>query len=156
MNNSESRVIGLTECEDNKKDRHLFFVRQDKALCEYKIGFEDIDIFPDYVDVRDYSDNICPDCLDEYKEWVSKGGTRSPTVKCKCDVMTNEGPETCNTIVSAYKARELSHPTSDINMPVCPNCYKWIRSLSSSGVETEYSKAQPWLEQRKTSKIDYN
>lgn len=142
-----SKIVGITSTGDSGSDgnSHVFFIGSDQALCGYDVGFENTQVLPDYVDVRDRDTSMCEECISYYNEWLGDGGEREPTVKCKCDAMSSEGPQRCQKVVSAYKARELSHPTRTRNLPVCPTCYRWIESLESNSVETEYKEARPWL-----------
>lgn len=142
-----SEIVGITSTRDaeSEGDSHVFFMESDEALCGYNVGFEDTQILPDYVDVRERDTSMCEECITQYNMWLESGGVREPTVKCKCDAMSSEGPERCQKVASAYKARELSHPTRTRSLPVCPTCYRWIESLDSNSVETDYKEAEPWL-----------
>lgn len=152
--NNKSQIVGVTECENSEKKSHVFFAKQDESLCGNEVRSEDTDILPDYVQISSRADDICKECKEEYDKWLENGGNREPTTKCTCDSMTTAGPERCEKVVSAYKARELSHPARKRSLPVCPTCYRWIKSLNTNSVDTEYSEATPWLQKRKPESLD--
>ena len=150
-----SRIVGVTSPKDNDESiSHIFFSRSDKTFCGYDVGFEDTYILSDYIVVGEHNNNMCQECIHEYNKWLENDGKREPTIKCKCDAMTTEGPERCEKVVSAYKARELRHPSRSKNLPVCPACYRWIKSLGDNSVEVGYNDAQPWLSSTKPESID--
>lgn len=144
---SKEKLVGIYR--DARE--HIIFDRNSHTICGKKA--ESVEFLSDYVDVDERYDNICSECKDEYKRW-KKSGQRAPTVECKCDIISQDGVERCESIVSAYRARELSHPIKDRNVPVCPNCYKWIRSIGENGVETSYKNAEPWLEKSRPEVIE--
>lgn len=151
MTEKDYRVVGLTV---SKKVNHILFSRSSTSLCGEQIGDQDIRILNDFEGVEDSDGDLCEECVSLYEQWVSDNGERAPTVKCRCDVRTNlSDSETCGSIVSAFEARELCHPTADRDtVPVCPNCYRWIRSIDANSVETSYEEADPWLEKSQRSK----
>lgn len=152
MSKLSYKVVGLAF---QKGKDHVFFSKGSESLCGMKVEDEDARILEDYMDVENQSGELCAECESRYDEWLCNEGRRAPTVKCKCD-MRSEGfeSERCNAVISAFKARQLRHPNAqEESVPVCPYCYRWIRSLDSNPVETSYEEAKPWLEKSKTSKV---
>ena len=153
MDEKNHKVVGLTVSEEEVN--HVLFSESSTSLCDKQIEGMDIRMLSDFEGIEVSADDICEECLSSYEQWISDNGKRAPTVKCRCDIKTNlSDVETCDSVVSAFKARELSHPSAERDsIPVCPNCYRWIRSIESNNVETSYEKADPWLERSKSSKI---
>lgn len=129
---------------------HISFNIEDESLCGEVVT--ECQVIQDYVDVTE-RDGICQNCVSKYVDWRDNGGRREPTIKCECDIRSNEELEKCETVTSAYKARELNHPDADSPVPICKSCYNWIQSLDSNNVSTKYENAKPWLQKSKPSSI---
>lgn len=128
------------------KYTHIAFAKKSTAFCDV-VAEGDATVLDDYQSPYNISENICPECESNYREWIESVGVRCPTVRCECDMISAEnGIETCDSVVSAYRARELDNISSGGSHPVCENCYKWILSLESNGVDTPYENADAWLE----------
>lgn len=133
------RVIAI-----DKEDSHILFSRDSTSLCGDVVDSE-VSILDDFRNPVHICENICDECLSQFQEWTETGGERAPTVRCECDMISeSDGIETCNSVISAYRARELKNQGS--SYPVCENCYKWILSFDSNGVETPYKEAKSWFE----------
>lgn len=115
---------------------------ESEAFCGDEINLKDTDYLDDYIDPTDKIEDVCPDCLREYNNWAASNN-RDPTIRCSCDL---DGDERCGKTVSAYKARELEHPNTKQNKPVCPSCYRWLRYLNDNDIETEYKNAKAWFD----------
>jgi hypothetical protein len=130
----------------DKNQRHILFSRESSSLCG-EIVDGDVRILDDFRNPVHMYDSVCDECMSEFREWISSEGECAPTVRCECDMISkSDGIETCNSVISAYRARELKNQGE--SYPVCESCYKWILSLESNGVSTPYSEAKPWFEER--------
>lgn len=114
-----------------------------ETFCGESINQKETQYLDDYCEPMNKLDDVCVNCLNEYNNWLETNN-RDPTVRCSCD-LGEDGESWCAKVVSAYKARELQHPDSDQNKPVCPSCYRWIRYLDSNDVETKYEDAKAWF-----------
>ena len=136
---TEYKVAGVTD------NGHICFSKLSQTLCDERINSE-VRLLPDYENPAEDTNQTCSECKNQYEGWIEDNGSRAPTVRCECDMISKQGIETCDSVVSAYKARELSHPSEDRNMPVCPNCYRWICSIDTNSVTTPYEEAKQWLQ----------
>jgi hypothetical protein len=124
---------------------HIVTNNAEQSLCEVDCTNEDARVVPgDRSPVADASVHLCADCADEWAR-IEDETMREPTVRCACDRIEDGHAWTCGEVVPESVARALRHPDADDEMmPVCPDCYKWIRNLPSSGVETPVDEAPTW------------
>lgn len=80
------------------------------------------------------SENLCEKCLQKF-EIVKNNIIIEPVIKC----------DRCSHNYTSHESRCVNS-MSENNVPVCKPCYEEIKNDKMSGVETEYSNAEPWKE----------
>lgn len=93
--------------------------------------------------VADASLHLCPECRDEWAR-IEDDMDREPTVRCVADRADDGDLWKCAEVVPASRARALKHPRADEPLPVCPECYEWIRQNGANGVSTPFEDAPSW------------
>lgn len=120
---------------------HIRFHNSESTLCGNDLEDTGMQTIPDYRDPG----VECSECMDEYEEWKEENGSRAPTVECQCDRTVGNKITRCRKTVPAKTARQLYHPKIGRNAPVCEQCYRWLRSLSSGDISSSYEDAEPWI-----------
>lgn len=153
MEEKDYRVVGVVDSGDIN---HVFFSKSSVSLCDKRVRDQSVRMLDDFEDLDNLDCNVCEECVSLYNDWISGNGSRAPTVRCRCDVRISlSDSETCDSVVSAFNARELCHPNANRDsVPVCPDCYRWIKSIDTNSVETSYEEADPWLETSLEPSID--
>jgi hypothetical protein len=74
---------------------------------------------------------------------------RESTVQCACDRIEDGHASTCGEVVTVTLARALRHPDAEADyVPVCPDCYNWIRSHPMNEVNTPIEDVATWASVR--------
>jgi hypothetical protein len=126
---------------------HICFSDSDTSLCEADCADKDTRYVPDDRDpVGDASVHLCADCADEWAR-IADETEREPTVTCACDRIEDGHVWKCGEVIPATVARALQHPDVDGGMmPVCPDCYDWVRSHPLNGVDTPIEDVAMWAD----------
>jgi len=128
---------------------HIVTSDTEGSLCGAECHEADARVVPDDRDpVADASVHLCADCADEWAR-IADETEREPTVQCACDRIEVGHVWTCGEVVPESVARALRHPDADDEMmPVCPDCYDWVRSHPLNGVDTPIEDVATWASLR--------
>lgn len=127
---------------------HIILKESDTPLCDESVD-SDADrrtLSAEDDPLTDSSVHLCPDCADE---WLDQEDTiiRAPTIQCLCDRIESNEVYQCSQTVDATEARALKHPQAETEfIPVCPDCYNWIKNRKVSSITQTYSDASSWAE----------
>lgn len=142
---TEERIVELVE----DVPEHIRFAESSTALCDAEIPDDCTSRTLPAVDdpLASASLHLCQDCANSWPDTVDTI-TRAATVRCNCDRIEDSGEVyTCGKTVSASAARAMKHPNSNAEyVPVCPDCYQWLKNQRVSSITTPYADAIPWTD----------
>lgn len=126
---------------------HIHVSSDERTVCGTDRADEDARVVPDDRDpIVDSSIHLCPDCAVGW-ESIASEVKREKTVQCACDRIEDGHVWKCGEVVPVSVARALRHPDVDDEMvPICPDCYEWVRSQQLNEVDTPIEDAATWAE----------
>ena len=125
---------------------HIRFYDDTRSLCGSDCSVENARCVPaDRDPMTVASVHFCSDCADEWAR-IADETEREPTVRCACDRVEDGTIWKCARLVPASISRALHHPDADGSVPICPDCYEWIREHPVNSVEEPFDEAPSWAE----------